>query len=286
MFFGDILLNSISIKQIASMKREEAEAEIRARVQNVAVGDNLVLTRVLGHPKMFLHTRDLGFSMHVMLDGYWEIWLTQVLARLILPNMVVIDVGANFGYYTLLAAHCVWPNGKVIAVEPNPPVAAVLEKTIALNGFQNIVSLERVAAGSVDEGVCHLFVPDNEPKNATIVGEGAVYPGGQTVVVALRTIDSLCRNLNQVDLVKIDAEGAEIDVIDGMAETIARFKPIIALEFNAARYKDPAGFLARLVAIYGNPKLIGFDGASVLTSLTSIIEENIDEDKLLLFSVA
>jgi FkbM family methyltransferase len=280
---GVKLLNSISIKDIAALSRQDAEAQIRARVQNVPMGNDLILTRILGHPKMFLHTSDLGFSAHVMLDGYWEIWLTQILAKLITPGMVVIDVGANFGYYSVLAASCVWPNGKVIAIEPNPPVAAVMDKTIQLNGFQNIVRLEKVAAGATDVGVCHLYVPFSEPKNASIVEAGSHFPGGETISVPMRTIDSLCRDMDRVDLVKIDAEGAETGIIQGMLETIERFKPIIALEFNAARYADAKQFLGQLTALYGNPKLIDFYGEPKAVSESEILLENVNEDKLLLF---
>ena len=283
--YGAKLLNSISIKEIAALTRQDAEAQIRARVQNVPMGNDLILTRVLGHPKMFLHTNDLGFSAHVMLDGYWEIWLTQILAKLITPGMVVVDVGANFGYYTVLAASCVWPDGKVIAIEPNPPVAAVMEKTIQLNGFQDIVHIEKVAATSTNEGECHLYVPFGEPKNASIVEAGSNFPGGETISVPMRTIDSLCSHFDRVDLVKIDAEGAEIAVIEGMLETIKRFKPIIALEFNAARYSDAKSFLEQLTAYYGDPKLIDFYGKPKEISHGDLLLENINQDKLLLFGV-
>jgi len=97
------------------MTRAQAEQEIRARTQAVYLGDHLALVRVLGQAKMFLSTTDAGFASHVMLDGFWEIWLTLFFARVIAPGMTVIDVGANFGYYTLLFGRAVGPSGRVIA---------------------------------------------------------------------------------------------------------------------------------------------------------------------------
>jgi FkbM family methyltransferase len=278
-------MRTIGINDIASMDRYRAEAEIRGRVQTVNVGGELILTRVLGNPKMFLHQDDIGFSNHVMLDGYWEIWLTLALARLIKPGMVVVDVGANLGYYSLLAAHAAWPGGTVLAIEPNPPIAQIMARSINLNGLSNVVRIENVAVGATDGGSCDLFVPHGEPKNATVVEDQRVHPGGRTLSVPRRTIDSLCADMNRIDLVKIDAEGAEQDILLGMANTIERHKPTIVLEFNAARYADPAAFLERITAVYGMPRLIDFEGELVRTTVEKVLHMAVDEDKLLIFSV-
>src|SRR5580704_18481859 len=119
------------------MTRSEAESAIRERVQSVYLGDKLILSRILGGPKILLSTEDLGFSCHVMLDGYWEIWLTLFFARLLKPGMTVFDVGANFGYYTVLFGQAVGATGQVVAIEPVPATASVLRRTIALNGLSS-----------------------------------------------------------------------------------------------------------------------------------------------------
>jgi hypothetical protein len=83
-----------------------------------------VLARVLGGPKIFLSADDLGFGCHLMLDGYWESWLTLFFARYVTPGKTVIDVGANFGYYTILFAAGVGPSGRVVAIEPVPAIVS------------------------------------------------------------------------------------------------------------------------------------------------------------------
>src|ERR1700731_692630 len=128
------------------MTAAQAEKEIRARARAVYLGDHLTLARVLGHSKMLLPTTDVGFASHVMLDGFWEIWLTLFFARLVMPGMTVIDVGANFGYYTLLFGHAVGPSGHVIAIEPVPATAAILARTIELNGLTGRTQLVAAAA--------------------------------------------------------------------------------------------------------------------------------------------
>ena len=270
---------------LASMKRGEAEAEIRARVQTSYLGNGVVLTRVLGRQKIFLRTLDRGFACHVMLDGHWEIWLTLFFARYIKPAMTIIDVGANFGYYTLLFADAVGPRGRVIAVEPSPETAVLLRETIDLNGIGSYTTLVAAAAGAEPSGTAHLFVPTSEPKNATVVaGPGLL--GGDTLVVPSTNLDTMLPELNKVDLVKIDAEGAEVGILAGMRQMIARDHPAIVLEFNAARYPEAKTFLQSLLDVYGAVSFIDYDGHSRIVSPQTVLTERYGEDWMLLFDMA
>src|SRR5882672_5557832 len=113
---------------LATWSRPLLERAIRRRVQTAYLGDGLVLARILGRHKIFLRSSDRGFACHVMLDGFWEMWLTQFLAHRVKPGMTVIDVGANFGYYTLLLGDAVGEAGRVIAAEPNPDAASLLQE--------------------------------------------------------------------------------------------------------------------------------------------------------------
>src|ERR1700721_2241910 len=95
-------LDDLKLSALAKMSGARQEKENRGRARAVYPRGSLPLGRGLGHSKMLLPTTDVGFASHVMLDGFWEIWLTLFFARLVMPGMTVIDVGANFGYYTLL----------------------------------------------------------------------------------------------------------------------------------------------------------------------------------------
>ena len=75
--------------------RYALEDRCRALTNSVYLGDHTTLCRVLGYYKMYLDTNDTGFASHLMLDGFWEMWLTIFFARRIQPGMTVIDVGAN-----------------------------------------------------------------------------------------------------------------------------------------------------------------------------------------------
>lgn len=267
---------------LASMDRPQAESEIRARVQTVPLGGDLILARVLGSHKMLLRASDRGFSRHVMLDGYWESWLTIFCARTLQPGMVAFDVGANLGYYTLLFADAVGPSGKVVSIEPNPATFELLEESVRLNGFGNHVRLVQAAAAD-REATLDLFVPLGEPKNATVAFGSGTRPAEARVPVPAIPIDQLSAGLARVDLLKIDVEGAEPAVLAGMSATIARFRPTIILEFNASRYEDPAAFLDRLLAAYEVFGEIDFAGDCRPAEAAEILSNRTEEDRLLCF---
>ena len=257
------------------------EAAIRRRVQTTYLGDGVVLARVLGRHKMFLRSSDRGFACHVMLDGYWEMWLTQFLAQRLKSGMTVVDVGANFGYYTLLMGEAVGTAGHVLAVEPNPEAAALLQQTVNLAGHWTQTRIAPQALGAT-AGRAWLFAPDGEPKNAGLVNQPNL-PGGRTVEVTTVTLDELALGYPKVDLVKIDAEGGEQGIVAGMQQLIARDRPLIVLEFNPARYAEPEVFLDGLLAHYGSAMELRPIGDVVPINRTSVLDQTNHEDRLLVF---
>lgn len=266
---------------LATWPRSTLEAAIRRRVQTAYLGDGIVLARVLGRHKMFLRSADRGFACNVMLDGYWEMWLTQFLAQRVKPGMTVIDVGANFGYYTLLMGESVGATGCVLAVEPNPEAAALLQESVNLAGHWTRTRVVQQALGA-SAGRAWLYAPDGEPKNASLVGEPDL-SGGTTVEVATVTLDELALGYPRVDLVKIDAEGGEQGIVTGMQQLIARDRPLIVLEFNAARYAEPAAFLDGLLAHYGSAVELRPTGDIMLLDRASVLDQTSHEDRLLVF---
>ena len=266
---------------LATWSRSKLESAIRRRVQATYLGEGLVLARILGRPKMFLRSSDRGFACHLMLDGFWEMWLTQFLASQIKPGMTVVDVGANFGYYTLLFADAVGEVGRVIAVEPNPDTVALLRETVNLNGYEKRTRIVPYALGSVG-GSAWLYTPDGEPKNATLV-EGPGCPGGHTIEVSTLTLDEVALEYPKIDLIKIDAEGSEVNIIAGMGQLMARDRPMIVLEFNAARYKEPQGLLDTLLGFYGGFQEISLNGEILSIDIADVTDPRSAEDRLLLF---
>ncbi|MCM1983139.1 FkbM family methyltransferase [Lyngbya confervoides] len=151
------------------------------------------------------------------------------------PGMTVIDVGANVGVYTFSAAKRVGPEGRVIAVEPFPGCVDCLKKTRQLNGMDWVSVVE--GAASNQNGTALLGVSAASELNELI--EEDETDGSQprnALRVQCLTLDEICdrENLSTVDLLKIDAEGHELSVLQGSRSLIAQFTPVILYENIAA----------------------------------------------------
>jgi len=226
-------------------RRARNESAIRAACHAVYLGDRAALCRVLGRYKAYVDTTDVGLSSHLMLDGYWEMWVTETLAELVRPGMVVADIGANIGYFTLLMAELVGPSGRVHAFEPNPRLVELLDKTLMVNGFASRATIHQTALGDRGDRSVTLVVPPITPMNAYILPEGADgHADGVEVPVA--RLDSR-DDWREIELAKIDVEGAEELIWAGTQGLLdsGRLRTVV-LEFNPHRYSDAHGFLERL----------------------------------------
>jgi len=141
--------------------------------------------------------------------------------------MVVFDVGANLGYFSMIAGRLVGEGGRIICVEPDPRVVEVLRKNVGVNGLKHATVVQAAAYNSSGE-VSLGCAPATS-------WSGIYYerPMKRITVRAL-TLDSLCARLglDRVDFVKIDVEGAESVVIKGMSEILVRYRPQILLELH------------------------------------------------------
>jgi hypothetical protein len=117
-----------------SSVRPLVERYCEQRCSFIPMPDDRVLCKVLGKYLMWVDALDQGLSPHLIFQGFWEMWITAAMARFVRRGTTVVDVGANVGYYTLLLADAVGPQGRVVAFEPNPPIAEKLRMTDANNG--------------------------------------------------------------------------------------------------------------------------------------------------------
>lgn len=157
------------------------------------------------------------------------------------PGTVVFDVGANVGAYALLFGQWAGAHGRVFAFEPSPAAFAGLNAHVRLNGLTGVVTSVQAAVGAQPE--VRPFVV------ASTAGEGRLATplddARTTVPVPVTTIDEFCRRENVTpDLIKIDVEGAELEVLRGARETIARTRGRLALFVEL----HPAQWAARGVA--------------------------------------
>jgi FkbM family methyltransferase len=163
---------------------------------------------------------DLGdaIARDVCLIGEYEPQVSRVVLHLLAPGQSVIDAGANWGYFTLLAAARVAPAGRVLALEPDPRVFDLLQRNLALNDFPHVTALA-VAAGR-SSGTLTLQGYEEGAENRGVSRVSDTAGGGKsTFTVRSEAIDDLAdaHGLARVDLLKIDVEGAEDGVLAGMS---------------------------------------------------------------------
>ena len=271
-------LRLFELKNLKLENRSRNEAQIRALCGNAYLGDDRLLCRVLGRYKMFVDSRDIGLSSHLLLDGYWEMWLTEALAQVIKPGMLALDIGANLGYFTMVMADLVGPTGAVHAFEPNGRLVERLEQSITVNGFHAQAQVHAQAL-SDQEGSFRLVVPDGEPKNGYLLPASEGEVGLQT-----RRLDSYA-DLLDADVIKIDADTSEWSIWRGMAGVLARHRPItIFLEFAAARYADPAAFLDEILSHDLELKLVDFERGVIPITRSEILASSDGLDIMLVLS--
>jgi FkbM family methyltransferase len=172
------------------------------------------------------------------LDGH-EPETSRALRFLFERSATFIDVGANYGFYSILGA--LWnPNLRVVAFEPVPQIHEGLKQNVALNGLENRLVCENLALADRC-GKATFFLPGGEGKHAegkdldssgTLVADGwqARKNSPRLEVETMRFDDYEKRRPMQVDLVKIDVEDFEADVLAGMREVIKRDRPFIVCE--------------------------------------------------------
>ncbi len=235
-------------------ERAAVEKYCEARAQAIYLGDHVSLARVLGSLKIYVDTRDQSIAPHLMMEGFWEMWVTQAIANYVRPGMRCIDVGASFGYYTLLLADLTTQKGEVIAYEPNTTAYRLLCASLAVNGFGWAKAFP--VAASSEAGRRALFVDEHRLGASSLkIFEG--HTGTQGVVQAA-AIDELD---DPVDFVKIDVQGHELEVLKGMQRTIARSPKIaIAMEFTPGDHEDPKAALDWIQAQGLSIRNIGTDG--------------------------
>jgi FkbM family methyltransferase len=270
--------------------RSRIERYCESRRSALAMPDETVLCRVLGKYLMWVDAHDHGLSPHLIMQGYWEMWITQALARLAVPGTTAIDIGANVGYYTMLLADAVGPEGRVISFEPNPRIARMLGRSTSINGFASRVVIRNEAVSSSGAGSLCFAIPKHEPKNAALIIDE---PHRQSFIAAFGSdldfidvpavsLDSL--RIENVGAVKIDAEGAEREIWNGMQETIKRNNGIrIVLEFNAHRLYEPMEFFDAMARVFPM-RHIDFDGGIKPLTPGMVRTERRGEDWMLLLA--
>lgn len=234
---------------VGTVTRRDFEAAVRERIHTVPLPDGTVLCRILGRYKMYVDAADHAVAPHLMLEGYWQYWVTAFICRNLNRGETAYDLEAGYGYYTLLLSELVGPEGRVVALEFNPWLHTLLRRNLALNGRDSQVVCHRLVAAkqavAALEMPASLLGPVQAPNAAIFQRRGSQ----RSCVAPAMTLDGL--EPDSADFIHISATLLEQGVLEGMAGLIQRSPSLrILLEFDAKRCRDPEKTLALLEARY------------------------------------
>lgn len=194
--------------------------ELWYRANRYFPGKRLRIKEVHGS-KMELDLRDSGVCRDLFLWGEREPECTRIFKANLCAGDVVVDIGANIGYYVLLEAHFLGPKGKIYAIEPSPGTFGRLIRNLALNTIEPEVELHQLAvcnqAGKV---VMQLGQASNHHR---LLPQGGT--AEQLAEVEATTLDDLIGD-KKVDMIRLETEGSEVLIIQGMKKILARGQPL------------------------------------------------------------
>ncbi len=247
----------------STQERRRATAELM-----LALGKGTARVRVNGL-RLKVNLRDNGVGFPLYVNRSYESSETALLRFALKKGMCFVDVGANLGYYSTLASQAVGESGRVIAIEPDPYNYMLLSSNTLRNHLKN-VSLHNLALGSSPgSGLLHLS-SDN-------LGDHRLFGSDDSrknIRVRIETLDNLLSSLNaRPDFIKMDVQGFEYHVTQGMRKTLADDRPLVVMsEFWPSGLAEAGsspleffslmesfGFKASILLIEGKTQYVTFD---------------------------
>lgn len=216
--------------------------------------------------KMYVGVKGESYAMEKTFEGYasgkiYEKETTEIFKKVVKEGDIVIDAGANIGYFSLLAARLVGPSGKVFAFEPEPKNYYYLQKNIKLNNYNQVSAFQK--AVSDRNGKTKLYICDYDTGHHTINQYNGVeaYSRGRrteehSIEIETVTLDSFLEGkTDHIDIIKMDVEGAEALALAGMDRILRTNKDLkMFIEFFPLLIENmgssPGKFIRKLLQDY------------------------------------
>ncbi len=178
----------------------------------------------MGHT-LHLDPKDMGVARSLLLyGGRWEETETRLFSSIVKEGMTVVDVGANVGYYTLLAARLVGKSGTVFAFEPSPENFALLQRNVEANGYRNVICVPKAVSNRCGTAKLTLYEASSGGHSLSEFRGGSRFVEVETV-----SLDEYFANRREaISVLKMDTEGAEMTILDGMRNVLSS-NPHLAL---------------------------------------------------------
>jgi len=202
------------------------------RISLLKTRKGYVVKEILGS-KMYLDYADKGVSRQLIIDGTRETLSIEIVRRELKKGDIVVEVGANIGYYALFESQLIGEKGRIYAIEPVSSNLELLRKNIELNGYSNI-DLYPFAIGE-SNGIHSMYLTTwrNKPSLRDITGTRKEKHFTEEIKVEVMAFDDFIKDKSYPNFVRMDVEGYEYHIIRGMKDTLQRKLPLtLLIEFH------------------------------------------------------
>jgi len=196
-------------------------AKLYAAIAGYVIPDNKRIVEVNGY-KLNVHQKNDGISMQLLLTGGYEPYETGLFKNVVKEGHCVIDIGANIGYYTLLAASLVGTSGKVYAFEPHPKNFELLKKNVLENRFENVVVCQNAVTDM--NGEIKLFIGLDHGTHSL---DNVRCTTQESIQIQGCSLDNFFHGDVKPDIIKMDIQGAETKALRGMSRMLGAAKDVI-----------------------------------------------------------
>lgn len=195
-----------------------------------------VLLNIQSH-KIYANTIDRILAIYFWGFLHFEKFEHDLIANIVKDGMRVVDIGANLGYHTLQLAECVGTNGEVYAFEPDPDNYRLLVKNLEVNQYKNVVTVPKAA--SHRSGIASLYISEENK------GDHRIYDAQEhrkSIEIETVALDDFFCDKGSIDFIKVDVQGSECLVLEGMNELINKNSNLSMICEFAPAWLEQCGF--------------------------------------------
>lgn len=224
---------------------------------------------------IFFNPERPSYTVRGLLMGTYELGTVKLLRSIMGRDTTLVDLGANIGYFSLIAARGISGNGKVYAFEPDPDTFSILQKNIDANRFLKLIeAIPTAIADREGTSTFHQYV--NDAGSSSLVRRELHVR--ESIEVHVTTLDLWAESLGwpKIDVIKMDIEGAEVAALSGMHEVSRRNENLkLILEFNADALTSAS---SNHEEFFAHLRSLGFTRLSVVDE-HGLKEMNLERDR-------
>ena len=215
---------------------------------------------------------DTSVASSVLTNGTYEPALLAEIKSILKKGSTFIDGGANIGFFSIIGSKLVGSKGTIVAFEPTPLTLKYLNQNITINKISNIIVSDKGLSST--EKVMSFLIKKNSEENSILKNESKKFQINEKIInINTTTIDKFCKknNLKQIDLIKLDIEGQELEAIKGSKDVLLNNKNIkIIFELNIANNSRGIKFA---LEIFDELKRLNFSNFEALIEPKIVIKD-------------